>query len=98
MHKFLTAASIALLLGAAPLARAADDIVIVEVKPVSTDLASHLKVSPANLPPQVDMPGKLAAVVCNVTLKQLRDGGGRCVAVNMSQGLIQAVRQAMRGG
>lgn len=98
----LGAAAIAMTLGIAPLpAMAADELVIVDVAPVATELAAHLRASPDTLPPSVDMPDKLAAVVCAVTLKQLRDSKGgnpnaRCVAVGMSQGLIQAVRQKMK--
>ena len=100
----IAAAVIALALGAAPASAApADDLVIVEVNTVASDLAAHLRVGPDTLPPSVDMPSKLAAVVCERTLKQLRDSRGlgpnaNCVAVGMSQGLIQAVRQAMRRG
>lgn len=96
------AAAIATVLGAAPLpAMAADQLVIVEVAPVASELAAHLRASPDTLPPSVDLPEKLAAVVCKATLKQLRDSKGgspnaRCVAVGMSQGLIQAVRQKMK--
>ena len=96
------AAVIALALGTAPLsAMAADELVIVDVAPVASDLAAHLRAAPNTLPPSVDMPDKLAAVVCAVTLKQLRDSKGanskaRCAAVDMSQGLIQAVRQKMK--
>lgn len=98
----LGAAAIAMAFGAAPVpAVAADQLVIVDVAPVAPELAAHLGASPDTLPPSVDMPEKLAAVVCEVTLKQLRDSKGgnpnaRCVAVGMSQGLIQAVRQKMK--
>lgn len=96
MKKTLTAVSVALMLGTAP--ASAQEVVIVEVRPVVTDLASHLRVAPDTIPPSVQLPSKVAAVVCKTTLKQLRDGGGRCVAAGMSQGLIEAVRRAMREG
>ena len=94
-----TAAVAALALGTAPLPAAAapDEIVIVDVAPVSRDLASHLRVGPDKLPPSVGLPSKLAAVVCKVSLKELRAPRANCVAVGMSQGLIDAVRQEMRG-
>lgn len=106
MKRILVAASVAmgLGLGAAPLhvgPAAANDKIIVEVSPVASELARHLQVSPGSIPATVNLPAKIAAVVCNATLKQLRErgqSGGRCVAVSMSQGLIQAVRQELRGG
>lgn len=100
MKSILTATSVALALAVVPVhaAQAEEELVIVDVSPVATDLAAHLKVDVARVPVTVDLPSKTAAVVCESTLKQLRDGGGRCVAVGMSQGLIQAVRSAMRSG
>jgi hypothetical protein len=98
MQKTLTAAAAALMLGAAPMNAQAQEVVIVDTGRVVAELASHLRVSPNDVPPSVNLSDKLAAVVCEATLKQLREGGGRCVAVAMSQGLIQAVRQAMREG
>lgn len=99
----LTAALTALAMVAAPMQAAAapDEIVIVDVAPISSELASHLRVGPDKLPPSVGLPSKVAAVVCRVTLKQLRDSRGsapqgNCVAVGMSQGLIDAVRTEMR--
>lgn len=99
----LTAAVAALALGSAPLPASAapDEVVIVDVAPVSRDLASHLRVGLDKVPRSVDLPDKLAAVVCKMSLKQLRDSRGaapkaRCVAVGMSQGLIDAVRVDMR--
>lgn len=104
MKSSLTAAATGLaLLGLAPVQAAAapDELVIVEVTPLANDLAAHLQVGPDRIPPSVGLPSKLAAVVCERTLKQLRDSRGlgpnaNCVAVGMSQGLIQAVRQEMK--
>ena len=100
----ITAVAAALALGTAPLPASAapDEIVIVDVAPVSRDLASHLRVGRDKLPGAVELPSKLAAVVCKVSLKQLRESRGagpraNCVAVGMSQGLIDAVRRDMRG-
>lgn len=101
MKSILTAAAVALGIAIAPLpggTASAEQVVIVDVTPVAPELASHLRIRVETVPPSVDLPDKLAAVVCDATLKQLRESGGRCVAVGMSQGLIQAVRQAMRGG
>jgi hypothetical protein len=102
MTRILGAASVALALGAASMQAtpvAAEDLIIVEVRPVATELARHLQVGVDRIPPQVSLPDKIAAAVCETTLKELREArGGRCVAVAMSQNLIEAVRRAMRGG
>lgn len=100
-HPMMIAAAAVLALGSAPLpSAAAEQVVVVDVAPVSRDLASHLRTGVDKLPPTVDLPDKLAAVVCKATLKQLRDSRGalpkgNCVAVGMSQGLIEAVRLQM---
>lgn len=102
MNRILSAASVALALGAAPMhaaPAAAEDLIIVETSRVATELARHLQVGPDSIPSQVSLPSKTAAAVCDATLKELRESrGGRCAAVDMSQGLIEAVRRAMRGG
>ena len=104
MRRPLGAAAVAIALAAGPMHAASaqsGDLIVVEVAPVAGELARHLQVSPDRIPSSVDLPSKVAAAVCHATLKQLRESGGgqgRCVAVSMSQGLIQAVRQAMRGG
>lgn len=99
----MTAAVAAMALGSAHFqtAAAADSVIIVDTAPISRDLASHLRVTPDRLPTSVELPDKLAAVVCKVSLKQLRDSRGaaprgNCVAVGVSQGLIDAVRLRMR--
>lgn len=101
-HPVILAAAAALALGSAPLPASAapEQLVIVDVAPVSRELASHLKVGLDKLPPSVDLSDKLAAAVCKATLKQLRDSRGNalkgnCVAVGMSQGLLEAVRLQM---
>lgn len=102
MNRILTAASVALALGAAAMhdsPAAAEELIVVEVTPVANELARHLQVGVGSIPPQVNLPSKVAAAVCAATLKELRETrGGRCVAVEVSQGLIKAVRQEMRGG
>lgn len=100
MTRFLSASAVALSLGAAQLIAApamATDRVVVDVKPVASELARHLQVTPDRIPATVEMSAKLAAGVCETTLGQLRQSGLRCTATSMSQGLIKAVRQSMRG-
>lgn len=81
-----------------PAASAAETITV-DTSSVATKLARHLQVAPDRIPATVPLATKHAAVVCNVTLGDLRASpSGRCTATEMSQGLIQAVRQAMRGG
>lgn len=99
----MIAAVAAMALGSGHLqpATAADSVIIVDTVPISRDLASHLRVTPDKLPRSVELPDKLAAVVCKVSLKQLRDSRGaapkgNCVAVGLSQGLIDAVRLELR--
>lgn len=99
MKRFLSASALALALGAVPLIGGqalAADTVIVDVKPVASELARHLQVTPDRIPSTVELPAKVAAGVCETSLGQLRQSGA-CQATSMSQGLIKAVRQSMRG-
>ena len=102
MNKFTAAIALATCAAQLPVAAAStEEIVIVDVAPVAPELAAHLRVGPDKIPVTVNLPSKLAAVVCEVSLKQLRDSKGinpnsNCVAIGMSQGLIQAVRQEMK--
>lgn len=100
MTRFLSAAAVALSLGAAQFLAApamAADMVTVDVKPVASELARHLQVTPDRIPGTVKLPAKIAAGVCETSLGQLRETGAHCSATSMSQGLIKAVRQSMRG-
>src|SRR5699024_9907622 len=76
----------------------AGDQVVVDLKPVASELARHLQVTPDRIPATVELPAKLAAGVCETSRGNLRQSGSSCSATSMSQGVIKAVRQSMRGG
>lgn len=106
-RRLVTAAPVALglgvaaMLGTMPMTAApafAAETVSVTTASVATELARHLQVSPRDIPGSVTMPIKLAAAVCERSLADLRaSGAGGCAAADVSQGLIKAVRDAMRG-
>lgn len=101
MTRFLSAAAVALAIGATQfyaMPTMASDMVVVDVKPMASELARHLQVTPDKIPATVELPAKLAAGVCETSLGQLRQSeNARCTATSMSQGLIKAVRQSLRG-